>query len=123
MASNLETLRKIVMTGIGAALMTEESLARLLGEVKLPRDAKKYLVNQAAKKKSELAGIIAEEVKGFLGRINIHEEIRKAVSGMKIDIEATIHVDRHGSKIQLSKSKVIKPTAKRRARRVTKRSK
>jgi hypothetical protein len=38
-ASKIETLQKILVTGLGAALMTEESLSKLLSELKLPRDA------------------------------------------------------------------------------------
>ncbi len=117
MASNIDTLRKIIMTGLGAALVTEESLSKLITELKLPRDAKNYVINQAQKKKSELAAIIAEEVKGFLSRINIHEELRKAFTGMKIDVQATIRVDRHGSTVKITKSRVAKPATKRTTRR------
>ena len=123
MASNIDTLRKILTTGIGAALMTEESLSKLLSDIKLPRDAKNYLVKQAQKRKSDLANIVAQELKGFLSRINIHEELHKALHGLRVDVEATIHVNRHGPSIRVTKSRVVKSTSKRKTKRVTKRTK
>lgn len=100
------------MTGLGAALMTEESLSKLLSDIKLPRDAKNYVINQAQKRKSELASIVAQEFKGFLEHINIRDELRKALSGMTIDVSATIHFDRRGTTLRVTRAETTRPSKK-----------
>ncbi len=122
MAGNLDAIRKILTTGIGAALMTEESLSKFLSEIKLPRDAKNFLIKQAQRRKEDLANVIAQELKEFLTRINIHEELRKAFIGMKIDVQATIHVDKKGTKINVTKSTTSRPKT-RKTKRSPKRKK
>ncbi len=122
MAGNIDAIRKILTTGIGAALMTEESLSKFLSEIKLPRDAKNFLIKQAQRRKEDLANVIAQELKEFLTRINIHEELRKAFIGMKIDVQATIHVDKKGTKINVTKSTTSRPKT-RKTKRSPKRKK
>ena len=122
MAANIDTLRRIITTGLGAALMTEESLSKMLGDMKLPREAKKYLVSQAQKRKADLSNILAKEIKDFLGRINIHEELRKALTGLKIDVSAHIEIDRHGPSVRLTKTHSSKARTKRTTKAAGKRS-
>jgi hypothetical protein len=80
------TLRKILTTGVGAALMTEEGIRSALADIKL----REYLSRQALKGKEELTKVVASELKRFLEHVNLHEEIEKALSGMKIQIQATV---------------------------------
>ncbi|MBI2083009.1 MAG: hypothetical protein HYT76_05515 [Deltaproteobacteria bacterium] len=68
------TLKKIIRTGLGAALMTEEGV-------------RTALTNQAKQRKADLENIIAREVGKFLQRINIHQEIRKALEGLTIEVK------------------------------------
>lgn len=117
MAGNGETLRKILLTSLGTVLMTEEGVIKHLSELKLPREAKNYLVKQAQKRKSDLANIIVSELKGFLGRINIHEELHKALQGLKIDVAATIHIDRSGPILRTTKTRISKDSTKKVTRR------
>ena len=84
------TLRKILTTGVGAALMTEEGLRSVLSDIKLTRQARDYISRQASKGKEELAKVLASELKGFLDRVNIHDEIQKALAGMKLEVQATV---------------------------------
>ena len=117
MANNRETIRKIIATGIGAALLTEESLSKLISDIKLPRDAKNYLAKQAQRRKEDLSNIVARELKDFLKRINIHEELHKALLGLKIDVEGTVNISRSGAKLRLTKTRTAKPTTRRTKRR------
>ena len=90
------TLRKILTTGVGAALMTESGLRGILSDIKV-RD---YIAKQAMKGKEEISRVLASEIKGFLERINIHEEIQKALEDMLVEIQATVKLktDQHHSK-------------------------
>ncbi len=86
------TLRKILTTGMGAALMTEGTLRNAISDINVTKQATGYIARQAQKGKEEFARVIASELKRFLGHIDIHEEIRKALAGLTIEVEAKIHL-------------------------------
>ena len=88
----MSEIKKLISTGIGAVLMTEEGIRNAITGISLPRDAKKYLMDQASRRKEEVTSIISSEVKNFLSRINLHEEVKRALNGMTIDIQATIRL-------------------------------
>ncbi len=108
MASNKDTLKKIIETGLGMAFLTEESVREFVGDIKLPGEAKKYLVSQAKKRKSDLVDVISSEIKNFLGKINVHEELQKALAGLKIDVSATINIESLGKGVKVTKSRVTR---------------
>lgn len=80
------TLRKILTTGVGAALMTESGLRNAISDIKLSDT----IARQVLKGKEELSRVLAGEIKRFLERINIHEEVQKALAGMTIEVQATV---------------------------------
>lgn len=88
------TLRKILTTGVGAALMTESGLRSALSDIKL-RD---YLARQASKGKEELTKVLVSEIKRFLEHIDLHEEIQKALSGMTLEVNASVRLAPSDSK-------------------------
>ncbi len=103
------TFRKILTTGVGAALMTESGLRNAISDIKL-RD---YLSRQASKGKEELTKVLVSEIKRFLERIDLHEEIRKALTGMKLEVQATVTLaprdtPRDQSKFTVKKLKIRK---------------
>ena len=91
MTSNIETLRKLLITGLGTAFMTEDSLLKYLSDLKLPRDAKNYLLGQAQKGKDELARVLSQELRRYLGKLNLQEILKNALDGMNVDIQAQVH--------------------------------
>lgn len=100
------TLRKFLTTGLGAALATEEGIRSVLTESQLTRQAREYVTRQALKGKEEVSKVIRNEIKKFLSDINIHEEIKKALAGLTVDIEATIHLRSHDNGRQQQKTTV-----------------
>ncbi len=80
------TLKKIITTGVGAALMTEESLRNALADIQVTRQAKDYLSRQAQKGKKEFTRVLVGEFKKFLNHINLQEEIRKALGGLTVEV-------------------------------------
>jgi hypothetical protein len=85
------TLRKILTTGMGAALMADDTLRNAISDINVTKQATGYIVRQALKGKEEVSKVLIGEVTKFLARINIHEEIRKAMSGLTVEVEAKIH--------------------------------
>jgi len=94
-----EMARRILLTGIGAIFMTEESIRNAIGEMKLPKEAMGYVLDQAKKQKNELVAVVAEEVSQFFSKIKVHEEIQKALSALHIHIDARLSFSPKGKPI------------------------
>ncbi len=77
----MSTFQKIINTGLGAALMTESGLRKLLVETK-----------------DSISELLLSEIKKFLARIDLQSELRRALSGMEVEVNATIKlIPREGS--------------------------
>ncbi len=82
--------RRLLLTGVGAIFMTEESIRNAISDLKLPKEAVGYVFEQAKKQKDDLVTIVAAEVSKFLSKINVHEEITKVLTSLQIHIDATL---------------------------------
>ncbi len=85
-----EMARKLFLTGLGAVFMTEESIRGALGEIKLPKDAMGFVVDQAKKQKEDLISAVANELSHFFAKIKVHEEVQKALTKLQIHIDANL---------------------------------
>lgn len=88
--------RRILLTGVGAIFMTEESVRKTLGDLKVPTEAMGGFLDTVRKQKDELVGVFATEVGKFLSRINLHEELQKALRGMEVQLDAKVTFDKRG---------------------------
>lgn len=78
--------KKIVVAGIGSAAMARD----LVADTKIHRDLIDGLLSKAEKRKDELLEILAREVSKFLGKIDVSQEISKALKGLIIHLNATV---------------------------------
>jgi hypothetical protein len=91
-----DSLRKALITGISAVFMTEEGIRSSLSDMRLPKEAITYLLQQTAGSRRELVRIVGDELKSFLHGADVVGTLRKALSGMKIEVKAEIRlVDEH----------------------------
>lgn len=89
----MSTLRKILTTGVGAALMTESGIRSAISDSKLTQQATDYLSKQLIKGKEEIVKMVVGEFKKFLEKIDIQKEIRRALEGLDIEVQAFIRVN------------------------------
>ncbi len=95
-----ESIKKALVTGISAAFMTEEAIRGALADMRLPKEAISYLVQQTNNSRKELFRVISEELKNFLKSADLAGEVKKALSGMKLEVKAEIRfVDEGKSKL------------------------
>ncbi len=85
-----DLLKRGILAGIGALFMTEDGVRSILGELKLPKEAAQFVINQVAKTKEDLFRMIASEIRGFLESTNISEELRRALTGMSLEISTKV---------------------------------
>lgn len=81
--------KKVVLTGLGSASFARD----VVKDSKLHRDVYQAILSKAEKRKDEFLEILAKEVSKFLGKINVSDEIVKALSGLVIRLNATVDFD------------------------------
>lgn len=111
--------RKILLTGVGAIFMTEETVRKTLSDLKVPTDAVGTLMDTLRKQKDEVMKLIAKELSQFLSKIKVHEELQKALSGMQMHLdvkvnfskrkkgEEMVHIDRVEEKVDPEVSEML----------------
>ena len=85
-----ELVKKTLYAGIGAALSTEEGIRKLAGDFSLPKDVANYLMGTAQATKDEVAKVFSREVREFLEKINLSEEIAKVLTALSLEVKTEI---------------------------------
>jgi len=85
-----KSLHKALVTGVSAVLMTEEGIRNALGDLRLPKEAINYVIQQTERSRRDLFQAVTGEVKGFLSSADITGSVRKALTGMRVDVRAQI---------------------------------
>ena len=92
-----DVLRKALVTGLGAAIMTEEGLRAAFKDLKLPKEAVNTALGQAGRGKDELLRVVNDEVRSFLESPALKREIARALSNITIELTAKIRLNPDGS--------------------------
>lgn len=85
-----EILKKAVSTGIGAAFMTEDAVKNIISDLPLPKEIIGGLLQNAKDTKTEFVSGIKNELKGYLNKIDLTQEIDKVIQ--KYDFEVTAKI-------------------------------
>jgi hypothetical protein len=91
-----ELLRKAVLTGMGAIFMTEEGIRNAAGQLKLPKEALAYLLSQADRTRGEVVRVVSAELRRFLESETLRREVWKLLTGVTIEINATVQLKPSG---------------------------
>jgi hypothetical protein len=85
-----DSIRRALLSGISAVMMTEEGIRSALGDMRLPKEALSYLAQQTDRTRRELFRAVSDEVKGFLKSTDLTGELRKALTGLKVNVKAEV---------------------------------
>jgi hypothetical protein len=85
-----EIVKRTFSAGMGAVFTTEEGIRRIAKEISLPKDVAGYLANTAGATKDEVVRIVAREVREFLERMNLSEEVTKLLTTLSFEIKTEI---------------------------------
>jgi hypothetical protein len=99
-----DSIRKALVSGISALFMTEEGIRNMLSDMRLPKDAMAYLVQQTERTRKELFRVVSQELKGFLKSADLTREVRKALLGMKVQVRAEVRFVEDGPKTDFEAS-------------------
>lgn len=104
--------KKVVYTSLGSA-----SLARdIITDPSKSREVLAGLLNFAEKRKDDILDVLAREVSKFLGKIDVSQEISKALKGLVIDIQASINFEEQKGKRTKPRITINRADAKKTSR-------
>lgn len=85
-----DLFKKVLVTGVSAAFMTEESVRSLLKDVPLPKDIVGGLLENAKTTKTEFVASVKNELKSYLDKIDLGREVDRIVEKYDFEVKATI---------------------------------
>ena len=106
-----DTVRKAVLTGLGAVFLTEEGARKVARDWKLPKEIVGYIAGQAGSAKDEIVRVVSEEVRKFFESEALRREFLRLLSSMSIEVHAEIRLkpDHHGKMAPHVKVGSVKP--------------
>lgn len=109
-----ETVRKAVLTGLGAVFLTEEGARKAAREWKLPKEIVSYISAQAGGARDEIVRVVSEEVRKFFESDALRKEFLRLLSSMSLEVHAEIRFkpDKGGVSPEL-KVTTVKPRSRR----------
>jgi hypothetical protein len=91
-SSLTDALKRILVSGISGALMTEDMIRSYLQEVKLPKELIQLVLQTAAKQKDELQGKVLKELSSIFNKIDWVKEASKFAESHKFRVTAEIEI-------------------------------
>lgn len=102
-----DLVKKVLLSGIGAVFTTEEGIRSYLGELKLPKDAAQFVLNQVTKTKEDLFRVVTQEVRSFLEQTKLDDVLRSVLTTISLEISTKVRfVDERGRLEPRARSKV-----------------
>ena len=87
-----DSLRRALINGISALFMTEEGIRNAISDLRLPKEAISNLIQQTQNSRRDVMRTLSDELRNLLGTVDMARILRKALSGMKLEIKADIRL-------------------------------
>lgn len=85
-----ELVKKLVEVGVEKLADGPESLKHLLADLKLPKESISVITSQLDETRREITTVLAREVREFLERASIADELTKLLSGLTLEIKTQV---------------------------------
>jgi hypothetical protein len=85
-----ELFKRTFYAGLGAVFTTEEGIRKIVNDFSLPKDVANYLVSQAQGTKDEMFRLLAIELRGWLDKLNLHQELAKLLTTLSFEIKTEV---------------------------------
>jgi hypothetical protein len=87
-----DSVKKALLSGVGALFMTEEGARRLARDWKLPKEVIGFLGQQAHGAKDEILRVLSDEIRRFLESEAVRRELGRALASMAVEVHAEIRL-------------------------------
>jgi hypothetical protein len=85
-----ELIKRVIETGVGKIAEGPESLRSFVADMKLPKEIANYLLLQIEETKHGLHRVVAKEIRSYLEKHDLGDELAKALSRVAIEIKTEI---------------------------------
>lgn len=85
-----EGVRRVVEKGVGQIADGPENLRQFVADLRLPKEAAFYLLQQIDETKNGLYRAVARELRDFLEHTNISEELTRALTTLSFEVKMEI---------------------------------
>jgi len=85
-----DAIKRVVETGVEKISEGPENLRNLVSDLRLPKEIASYLLSQIEETKNGLYGAVAKEIRSFLLRSNLGDELAKALTHLTLEIKTEI---------------------------------
>jgi hypothetical protein len=85
-----EIVKRILEAGIEKISEGPENVRKVVGELKLPKEALAAVLSQLDEGKSGLYRVVAREVRDFLERTNFADELTRALTALSFEIRTEV---------------------------------
>ncbi|HEU4403856.1 MAG TPA: hypothetical protein VFS43_00975 [Polyangiaceae bacterium] len=85
-----EGVRRVVEKGVGQITDGPENLRQFVGDMRLPKEAAFYLLQQIDETKNGLYRAVARELRDFLEHTNLSEELTRALTTLSFEVKMEI---------------------------------
>ncbi len=89
-----DTMKKVILTGVGTVFLTEETIRNYLTEFKLPKELWSGFLDNASKTKKDFFALFAKEAANILSQLDLSAEARKFFEGQKMKINIELSFDK-----------------------------
>jgi hypothetical protein len=97
-----DTVRKAVLTGLGAVFLTEEGARKLARDWKLPKEIAGFVAAQAGSAKDEIVRVVSDEVRKFFESESLRREFLRLLSSMTVEVHAefSLKPSKNGQRVE-----------------------
>jgi hypothetical protein len=85
-----DLVKRILEAGLERLTEGPDSVRRVVGEMKLPREAIGSILSQIDETKQGLYRVVAKEVRDFLGQTNFADELTRALTALSFEIKTEV---------------------------------
>ncbi|MCU0599629.1 MAG: hypothetical protein MUE70_10295 [Desulfobacterales bacterium] len=85
-----DILKKAVLISIGGILLTEETIRKILGDLKISKEIISIIVQQSNKAKDEIVRVLSGEFRTIFRSVNLKNEIHKMLKDLKVRVQMEV---------------------------------
>lgn len=102
-----ELVKRLVENGVERLADSPEAVRQWANELRLPKELLNIILNHVEDAKSEIFGVVVREVREFLERANLADEITRVLTGVTLEVKTQVRFVPNDAK-----SGRLEPTAK-----------
>lgn len=105
----VDFVKRVIETGVGKLADSPENLRSFVADLKLPKEIANYLLAQIEETKNGLHRVVASEIRSYLEKSNLADDLAKALERMAIEIKTEIRFVPDGAEPRVRSTVAVKP--------------